>query len=548
MVLSIDLNSKLKKLFSEKNFSKLEEEIEQLGNPENLTSNLQLLYATSKALNVKSKNNDFKLASYFYEKLYRADQSNMELFYNLIFTSVKGKYFKFLETHIFSQYKRKKNDPKILEGMGKMYSYYSDMDQANKYYKLLLDIKPSYQSVWFSFLAGLNYSSNFDQIEYLNYCKKFDETQILDIEEFRKTKANKIKKIGFLSSDLKTHSVSFFLEDLLRSIKSDKFELHALSNLEATKHDEVTNSLKTSFDYWHETNDFNDIKFVQYARSLNLDILIDLCGYTLNNRVNAVRARIADKQVSWCGYCNTLGIKNMDFLIADPNLIKENEKHLYTEEILFMPNIWNVMNKPKKLPSIEINDKKEKVFTYGSFNNFKKISKETIFAWSKILEDGNCKLILKNSDTLEDDRSNQIILEKFKRNNVNLENIIIIPTKKNIDEHLNVYNKIDLAIDTFPYPGVTTTFQAALMGVPVLTMRGFNFNSRCGESININLGLEDYIANDTDDYIDKAIDFKKDFNKVINLKKNLREKALNSNLFNVKEFGKKFSEILTNLS
>ena len=109
-------------------------------------------------------------------------------------------------------------------------------------------------------------------------------------------------------------------------------------------------------------------------------------------------------------------------------------------------------------------------------------------------------------------------------------------------------DKIDLSLDTFPYPGVTTSFESVSMGTPVLTMKGFNFNSRCGESININLGLEDYIAKDIDDYINKAIDFKKDFNKVINLKKNLREKALNSNLFNVKEFGKQFSNILANLS
>ena len=95
MVLSIDLNLKLKKLFSEKKFSILEKEIECLGNPENLNPNLQFLYAISKALNIKSKKKDFKLASYFFEKLYRADQSNMELFYNLIFTSVKATYFKF---------------------------------------------------------------------------------------------------------------------------------------------------------------------------------------------------------------------------------------------------------------------------------------------------------------------------------------------------------------------------------------------------------------------------------------------------------------------
>ena len=542
MVLSIDLNLKLKKLFSEKKFSILEKEIECLGNPENLNPNLQFLYAISKALNIKSKKKDFKLASYFFEKLYRADQSNMELFYNLIFTSVKATYFKYLEPHIINQFKNKKNDPKILEGMGKMYSFYSDMTKATNFYNLLLEIKPKYVSVWYSFLAGLNYRSDFDQEKYLNYCKKFDKTPNLKIENYRKIKKNKIKKIGFLSADLKTHSVSFFLEDLIKNLKEEGYELHAICNLDISKYDKVTDSLKKKFNFWHNTSNLDDLKFVENVRSLNLDVLIDLCGYTFNNRANALRSRIANIQITWCGYCNTLGLKNVDFLIADPNLIKKDEKKLYTEQILFMPNIWNVMSKPKKLPEIIYREKK--IFTYGSFNNFQKISEETIIIWSKILKNENCRLILKNSNFLEEEKSSEIILEKFKDQNTNLEKINIIQTKENIDEHLKTYNDIDLALDTFPYPGVTTTFQSVLMGVPVLTMNGFNFNSRCGESINKNLGLDDLIAKDSDDYINKAIIFKKNIKIDSNYKNSLRKKALNSDLFNVDKFSKNFSDIL----
>ena len=108
------------------------------------------------------------------------------------------------------------------------------------------------------------------------------------------------------------------------------------------------------------------------------------------------------------------------------------------------------------------------------------------------------------------------------------------------------YYRIDLALDTFPYTGVTTSFQSYLMGVPVLTLKGFNMNSRCGESINKNLGLEEFIANDTKEYIDKAILFQ-DRKKLSNLRISLRDKVINSPLFDTDKFTKNFSDILIKL-
>ena len=120
---------------------------------------------------------------------------------------------------------------------------------------------------------------------------------------------------------------------------------------------------------------------------------------------------------------------------------------------------------------------------------------------------------------------------------MNLDQIDILQKVENFYDHLELYNKIDLALDTFPYPGVTTTFEAVLMGVPVLTMKGFNFNSRCGESINTNLKLNEFIASTEDDYIKKAIKFSNDKNLLKNINGNfLRDISLRSPLFDTTKF------------
>ncbi|MDB0049797.1 peptide transporter, partial [Candidatus Pelagibacter sp.] len=196
-------------------------------------------------------------------------------------------------------------------------------------------------------------------------------------------------------------------------------------------------------------------------------------------------------------------------------------------------------------PTVNCTIKKNDLsFSYGSFNNFKKISDDTIEVWSKIIKNSNSKIYLKNSlrNTCVDLKEN--ILKKFTDRGVLKNKIIFLETEKNTHDHLNQYNKIDLVLDTFPYPGVTTSFEAVLMGVPVLTMKGFNFNSRCGESININLQMENFIAKNKNDYFEKAISFQNNQNSLKEIKLNLRNKALSSPLFDTENFTKDFTEML----
>ena len=136
---------------------------------------------------------------------------------------------------------------------------------------------------------------------------------------------------------------------------------------------------------------------------------------------------------------------------------------------------------------------------------------------------------------------------KFLNEGVNLNKIIFLEKKKTTEEHLKDYNKVDLALDTFPYTGVTTSFESYTMGVPVLTLEGFNLNSRCGVSINKNLSLDEFIAKNHSDYIKKAIFFTKNRFALKTIIGNLRQQVLDSPLFDIDDFVHNFSKVMKKL-
>ncbi len=230
----------LKELFEKKSYSEIESKIEKLGKVEDLAPKIQLFYATSKALNANSSVEDFKVAAFLFERLYSIKKNNLEFFYNLIFTSVKAKFFEYLEDHLILMYEKNKDDPKIIEGLGKMYFYYNEMEKVTKFYEKLLKIKPNYLNIWSSYIASLNYHYIYDQKKYLDISNKINNLPAIKIDQFKKTNKKKKIKIGFLSQDFKTHSVTFFLKETLEYTNKNDFELHALSNLNEKEYDQIT--------------------------------------------------------------------------------------------------------------------------------------------------------------------------------------------------------------------------------------------------------------------------------------------------------------------
>ena len=416
--------------------------------------------------------------------------------------------------------------------------------------KLIFHFKRVIESKKFNAIDLCNYGywqcfdKSWRQADFFNYGKFLDQNlQVIaqnQLIEISQTSGSKIR-LGFLSSDIiQGHSITYFLKTILSNYDKDKFEIILLLN--NPKEDHLTKSFKHLVDKTINISKLNNIDAVNQARKLKLDIIIDLMGYTSKQRLELFKNRMAKNQIIWMGYCNTTGLTNMDYIISDPNLIRSNEEKFYAEKVIYLPKIWNshcgfdlerIENPPPFL--------KNKFFTFGSFNNFDKINSDVISVWSNILKKiNNSKLILKTSKIKH---GLERLKALFKENGV-LDSIKFIGREKEFKDHLNAYNEIDIALDTFPYNGVTTSFEAIWMGVPVLAMAGYNFNSRCGESINKNLGMDEMIARDESDYVQKIVNLSNNPGDYIKLRKFVFANALKSPLFDNQNYSKSFFEAL----
>ena len=537
---------KVKKLLQEKKFEEAIIFIESTFNDIEKTSEILNILGVCKLQKKNSSNFDLLSAIENFRDCYLMEKNTnqgIEGLLNFIISSNKAnryddsvKYFR--ETELTMGY-----IPKLFHLMVNVYEKLNEIENAIFYLKKIMENDGIENNILQRYIYFNSYINKWSQKDFFENTVKLEEIlpQYRVDEIINVSKNNKIK-LAFLSSDLRGHhSVVGFFKAIVENVNKDKFELILFSNCKINKEDETSAGLKTYFDEWINIEKLSDIEAINMIRKNNINIIIDLMGLSSSNRLSLFKNRLAPIQILWLGYNNTSGLSQMDYLIADPNLIKKNEVKLYSEKILLLPNIWNchsglgVSRKENPPPLI-----KNKYITFGSFNNANKISDEVVSVWSKILKStNNSRLILKSSHTYCD----KSLKKKFEKNKV-LNLITFLDKKNSFEEHINEYKKIDLALDTFPYNGVTTSFEAVWMGVPVLTLKGFNPNSRAGESINKNLDMSYLIAANKDEYVIKAVELSNNFKKVIEIRKNLFDKALESNLFNNKKFSKEFYENL----
>ena len=180
---------------------------------------------------------------------------------------------------------------KLLKDLENVFSYYNEMESYKILRKIVKNKNPIILIFGLVTFASLNYHYIYDQKKYLDISNKINNLPAIKIDQFKKTNKKKIK-IGFLSQDFKTHSVTFFLKETLEYTNKNDFELHALSNLNEKEYDQITFNLKTIFFKWHDLSNLSDLDFIKYTRSLELDIIIDLSGHTYNNRINCLRSKV----------------------------------------------------------------------------------------------------------------------------------------------------------------------------------------------------------------------------------------------------------------
>ena len=537
-------------LIENKNFKEIEILILSLVEAEKEKPFLLNLLGVSK-LNKKNLNKEEATseaieAQNLFKKAYIKDNLFFEALYNFAQTSIKTLNHENALVLLEENLKKVKYDFRTVFLLAKINFQLGNIEQSINHYKNIIERDEATPAVWKNLIFISNYSPLFNQKKYIDLCKKYTNTiKKVDKKNFvnfkYKEKAKKIK-IGFVSVDFKEHAVMNFLTETLKMLNVNNFETIAFNLTKPTSQDSKTVQLKDIFTDWQDIQHLSDIETVNLIRDNKINILFDLAGYTDGSKIEIFKHRSAPLQIAWLGYSNSTGVDEMDYIITDPYVLESNEN--YSEKLLQLPNIWSCHTRIKQ--EIKIQDLpalKNGYITFGSFNNFAKISEETIEIWSDLLLKVKSKLILKSSNT----RSKievKTLLNKFKKKGVNLENIEFLKTTKKFDDHLMCYNRVDIALDTFPYNGATTSFESVWMGVPVLTIKGKTFNSRYGYSINKNLNLDNFIASNKNDFIQKAISNSSNLIALNKLRKNLRDLSLESALFDIKKFNANFLKII----
>ncbi len=389
------------------------------------------------------------------------------------------------------------------------------------------------------------YKDDYNQDLLLLKIKEFltvfgNKEKITNKIEFKKK--NKKIKIGFVSSDFRKHSINNVIHSLFLYKNKKKFEFYCYSS--TNNEDKITDWYKKISNSWKNIIYLNDKKVSELIISDNIDILIFIGGLTGTNRYLLSTYKSAKKQISFHP-ASSSGIKELDYWITDSVLNPINIKEKISEKVIRMEHLFN-FTKPENNYLPKINEppmKKNNFISFSSFSNPMKLSLKSLELWLEVLKNfQGSKLYLKFFNFLDNRKIQNTIYNFLEKNSIQKERIIFI-NKKFKKTYLEYYNDIDIALDTFPYSGATTSFGAICMGVPVYTLTGKNYISRQSASVLTSAGLSNWIVHDKNDYI-KTLKKLANLKKVSKLRLNLRKQVAESPLCNGVKFAKNFEDAL----
>jgi predicted O-linked N-acetylglucosamine transferase (SPINDLY family) len=349
-------------------------------------------------------------------------------------------------------------------------------------------------------------------------------------------------RIGYISPDFRLHPVACFLLPVLKNHDRKTQAIFCYSNVKKPdRYSEVFEKLSN----WRDISAINDNEARNLIMQDNIDVLIDLSGHTADNRLGIFESRAAPVQVSYCGYPATTALNQMDFRITDAVADPAGAKTFYTEKLIRLSGCFlcysPLVNAPE--PCAEAVDKRS-VPVFGSFNNPAKISDSTIAVWSRILMEFPESVLMLKYLYLDQQQVIRKLQKRFELHGINPVRILCFGKTVSFEDHLRMYDSVDIALDTFPYNGTTTTCEALWMGVPVICLRGDRSAGRTGASILSACGLKENIAETKEEYIQMAVQSINDRARLSKLRRTLRNALSVSPLCDARKFTKQFEDAL----
>ncbi len=309
-------------------------------------------------------------------------------------------------------------------------------------------------------------------------------------------------RVGFVSADLRTHSVAWFLLPLLRAL--DPRRVQAVGYANGGREDAMTDRLRSACTGWRRIDSMTDSQVVGQVRADGIDLLIDLSGHSAGHRLGVFAQRAAPLQATWLGYPNTTGLATVDLRLVDAITDPlDTAQALASERLLRIEGGFLCYRAPDDAPEPRPRDAHAPP-TFGSFNNLQKISPSTVDLWAAVLSaEPEASLLLK-AGGLEQASVQARLQAAFASRGIAPARLCFLPRTAGVAEHLAAYGEIDVALDTWPYHGTTTTCEAMWMGVPVITRVGDRHASRVGASLLTAAGCAEDVAGDTAGFVGAA--------------------------------------------
>jgi predicted O-linked N-acetylglucosamine transferase (SPINDLY family) len=521
---------------------------------------------------------DFILTEYYLYKAFESNTTDIEVNNQL---GIMHAQFQCLDKAIY-HYKRaikeiltmNINDTKMLANiytnMGNAYANQSEFDKAIDYFDKALMYEPDLRAAFQNkLLYANNLAHTYDDPMYItNMHKQFKEYMptikqlttgytpnecIIKWDNGNKCDLIGKKKlnIGFVSADFFGHVVSFFLHGIFNHIDYELFNVICYSSSTLIKSEMFPHIT------WKVIKDMSTEDVCKIIETDKIDILFDMSGCTSGARLDVFALKPAPIQITYCGYPNTTGLENMDYRIVDKycdsdgitagagGIIRPSTQKYYTEKLLFMNKCFLTFMHLSDLPKLAHQPVLKKGhITLGCFNRFNKYNDKLISVWKRILKKcPTVHLVVKTKEF-----NTPYIRDKFLKfwDKEELARIQVMPFLQTLKEHYECYNDIDIALDTFPYSGTTTTCEALTMGVPVLTLfdseRQYHVQN-VSTSLLANSGLSEFICYSEDEYVDKIEYYVHNVHKLEDIKPIIRHKFI-KNICNHKEFTEELEDKL----
>ncbi|CAA7618642.1 tetratricopeptide repeat protein [Magnetospirillum sp. UT-4] len=349
-------------------------------------------------------------------------------------------------------------------------------------------------------------------------------------------------RIGLVSADFASHPVGFFTLAWFRHADCGAFEIVAYHDRAGG--DAITAELKAQAGSWVECFGWSDDRLEAQIRADGIDILIDLAGHTADNRLPVFAAKPAPVQASWAGYVGTTGLAAMDWVIADANHMPEAEDGFLVERVMRLPHDYIAYAPPDTLPAVgPLPAARDGAVTFGSFNNLAKLTPPTVALWSRVLAAVPGSRLLLKTRGLDDAGIAERVRADFAAHGIDPARLLLeggVPH----GELLEAYNRVDIALDPVPYAGGLTTCEALWMGVPVVTLRGNSFAGRHSAGHLTAAGLPDWIAEDGEGFVARAVALAGDLDGLAAIRAGLRARVASSPLGDGPAFARHFDAAL----